>query len=124
MRISFAFMISILLVFTLIIGVVLSASYLDDTASYIISEMDNLHFGSDSASEDILRLQAYWESRRRILDLTVSKQSLDTVSLLFDEILISVNEDDEFEYRITTARLRRAVENINQLEKISPSNIF
>lgn len=117
-------MISILLVFTLIIGVVLSASYLDDTASYIISEMDNLHFGSDSASEDILQLQAYWESRRRILDLTVSKQSLDTVSLLFDEILISINADDEFEYRISTARLRRAVENINQLEKISPSNIF
>jgi hypothetical protein len=49
---------------------------------------------------------------------------LNTISLLFDEILIAIQNADNEEYQKATARLRRAVENINQLEKITLSNIF
>jgi hypothetical protein len=113
-----------ILLFFILSGAFLNARYLDHTVTYIKDELSDLPDDADFAEEKILNVQAFWEERRKVLSFTLSETSLDGISLLFDEILIAVNNSDDEEYQKATARLMRAVESINQLEKISLSNIF
>lgn len=124
MKFSNACGISLLLLLVLLISTLFSASYLDRTVTDITNALDNLPDDAVSAKENIIALRSFWEERKHILKFTLSDSSLNTISLLFDEILIAIENADKEEYQKATARLRRAVENINQLEKIALSNIF
>ena len=114
---------AILIVLT-VAGALLGARYLDETAYCIVTALDDLPEDPVVASESVKTIQAFWEDRRKVLSFTLSETSLDGISLLFDEVLVAIQNADTLEYEKATARLRRAVENINQLEKIALSNIF
>lgn len=116
--------ISSLLLLILVAGAFFNARYLNRTVTDIISSLDDLPDDVLSAKEHILDLRDFWEERKQILKFTISDSSLNAISLLFDEVLIAIQNTDNEEYQKATARLRRAVENINQLEKIALSNIF
>lgn len=113
-----------LFIFLIIVGTVFSSHYLDETAYQIINSLEALPEESALAAEEVTVIRSYWEERRKILSFTISETMLDGISLLFDEILIAVENADNQEYQKATARLRRAVESMNQLEKISLENIF
>ena len=112
------------LLFFIVIGILANANYLDNTASHIINSIDGLPNDPFSAAEEAKNIKTFWEERKIILSFTLSDTSLDGISLLLDEMLIAIDNSDNEEYQKATARLRRAVESINQLEKISLSNIF
>ena len=116
--------ISSLLLLILVAGAFFNARYLNRTVTDIISSLDDLPDDVLSAKESIIDLRDFWEERKQILKFTISDSSLNSISLLFDEVLIAIHNADNEEYQKATARLRRAVENINQLEKITLSNIF
>lgn len=116
--------ISSLLLLILVAGAFFNARYLNRTVTDIISSLDDLPDDVLSAKERIIDLRDFWEERKQILKFTISDSSLNSISLLFDEVLIAIHNADNEEYQKATARLRRAVENINQLEKITLSNIF
>ena len=105
-------------------GVFRNADYIDETAEHILSVLDNLPDDTDLAEGSVIILMDYWEERTDILRFTLSDASIEKVSLLFDELLISIRNGDIDEYQKTTAHLRRAVESINELEKITLKNIF
>ena len=116
--------ISSLLLIILVAGAFFNARYLNHTVTDIIRSLDDLPDDVLSAKERIIDLRDFWEERKQILKFTISDSSLNAISLLFDEVLIAIQNADNEEYQKATARLRRAVENINQLEKIALSNIF
>ena len=116
--------ISSLLLLILVAGAFFNARYLNRTVTDIIRSLDDLPDDALSAKERIIDLRYFWEERKQILKFTISDSSLNAISLLFDEVLIAIQNADNEEYQKATARLRRAVENINQLEKIALSNIF
>ena len=116
--------ISSLLLLILVAGTFFNSMYLDRTVTDITNALDTLPDDPVSAKESVVSLCSFWEDRKGILKFTLSDSSLNTISLLFDEILIAIQNADNEEYQKATARLRRAVENINQLEKITLSNIF
>ena len=116
--------ISSLLLIILVAGAFFNARYLNHTVTDIIRSLDDLPDDVLSAKEHIIDLRDFWEERKQILKFTISDSSLNAISLLFDEVLIAIQNADNEEYQKATARLRRAVENINQLEKIALSNIF
>ena len=116
--------ISSLLLLILVAGAFFNARYLNRTVTDIIRSLDDLPDDALSAKERIIVLRDFWEERKQILKFTISDSSLNAISLLFDEVLIAIQNADNEEYQKATARLRRAVENINQLEKIALSNIF
>ena len=116
--------ISSLLLLILVAGAFFNARYLNRTVTDIIRSLDDLPDDALSAKERIIVLRDFWEERKQILKFTISDSSLNAISLLFDEVHIAIQNADNEEYQKATARLRRAVENINQLEKIALSNIF
>ena len=124
MKLSNACSISSLLLLIIIVGTFFNASYLDRTVSDIIYALDKLPADANLAEDDIVAIRDFWEDRMKMLKFTLPDSSLSAISLLFDETLIAIQNADNEEYQKATARLRRAVENINQLEKITLSNIF
>ena len=124
MKISHACAVAFALLFILIIGTFLFAKFLDNTVDEILISLDKLPKEALLAEENAASIQSFWEERRRILRFTLSESTLNSISLLFDELNISIKSSNDEEYQKTTARLKRAVESIKQLEKISVSNIF
>ena len=112
------------LLFILIIGTIFFARFLDNTVNEILLSLDKFPEEALLAEKNAAELQSFWEGRRRTLSFTLSDSSLNSISLLFDELNISIKNCDNEEYQKTTARLKRAVESIKQLEMISLSNIF
>ena len=124
MKFSSACAVSFLLLFLLVVGSFLNAEYLKSTASFIINELDTLPSDTNPLVDELTELRIFWEDRKKILKFTLPDSSLNAISLLFEETIIAVQNKNVEEYKKATARLRRAVENINQLEKITFSNIF
>lgn len=124
MKISHACAVASALLFILIIGTFLFAKFLDNTVDEILISLDKLPKEALLAEKSAASIQSFWEERRRILRFTLSESTLNSISLLFDELNISIKSSNNEEYQKTTARLKRAVESIKQLEKISLSNIF
>lgn len=124
MKFSSACGVSFLLLFLLVVGSFLNAEYLKSTASFIINALDTLPSDTNPSVDELTELQIFWEDRKKILKFTLPDSSLNAISLLFEEAIIAVQNQNVEEYKKATARLRRAVENINQLEKITLSNIF
>lgn len=124
MKFSSACSVSLLLLFLLVVGSFLNAEYLKSTASFIINELDTLPSDTNPLVDELTELRIFWEDRKKILKFTLPDSSLNAISLLFEEAIIAVQNQNIEDYKKTTARLRRAVENINQLEKITFSNIF
>ena len=124
MKFSSACGVSFLLLFLLVVGSFLNAEYLKSTASFIINALDTLPSDINPLVDELTELRIFWEDRKKILKFTRPDSSLKAISLLFEEAIIAVQNQNIEEYKKATARLRRAVENINQLEKITLSNIF
>ena len=124
MKISGACITAAILLFFMLFGTISSAIYLNDTATRILSQIDALPDDALPSIEAATSIRDFWVDRKSILSFTLSETSLDGISLLFDELLITIENFDNEEYQKATARLRRAVESINQLEKLSLQNIF
>ena len=124
MKFTSACGISFLMLFLLVIGSFFNAGYLNKTTSFIINELDALLADKNPSVGDVTDLRNFWEDRKRILKFTLPDSSLNAISLLFEEAIIAVQNQNIEDYKKTTARLRRAVENIYQLERLTLSNVF
>lgn len=98
--------------------------YVEKTADYILDSIDGLPADISSASDSVSKIREAWKERREILDLTLSKPALDKVSLLIDELQIAAEHHAESDYKTAMARLRRAIEDIRDPERILLRNIF
>lgn len=109
----------------LTIGIsVINYIYVQNSADQIIQAIESLPSDAENTSRAIRELQEIWETRRAFLDFTLSKPELDKISLLFDEAVISLECNNQEEYEKAMARLKRAIADIKDLEKISVENIF
>ncbi len=104
----------------LLIAVFLNCNYIGDTAEMLIKGID----GAEGDINKLNEIRDQWEERRKILNLSHSEPELDQISLLIDELIIHAQNHEEAEYEKTTARLKRAVENIKEIESFSLKNIF
>ena len=98
--------------------------YVEKTADYILDSIDGLPVDISNASDSVSKIRDAWEERREILDLTLSKPALDKVSLLIEELHIAAVHQAESDYKTAMARLRRAIEDIRDPERILLRNIF
>lgn len=98
--------------------------YVEKTADYILDSIDGLPVDISNASDSVNEIREAWKERREILDLTLSKPALDKVSLLIDELQIAAEHHAESDYKTSMARLRRAIEDIRDPERILLRNIF
>jgi len=98
--------------------------YVKNTFDTIDSEIASLPDDLADCSLELSRILSIWEDRRIFLDLTLSKPELEKVSGLFEEAIIAANHKSETDYETTMARLRRAIADIKELERISSENIF
>ncbi len=98
--------------------------YVEKTADYILDSIDGLPVDISNASDSVSEIKEDWKERREILDLTLSKPALDKVSLLIDELQIAAEHHAESDYKTAMARLRRAIEDIRDPERILLRNIF
>ncbi len=98
--------------------------YVDNTAEKILESIEALPDDTAEASSVIGEIRDEWHSSRLILDLTLSKPSLDKVSLLIDELDIAAMHHAESDYQTAMARLRRAIEDIRDPERILLRNIL
>jgi hypothetical protein len=98
--------------------------YVENTAESILDSIDALPADITDASESVNRIRNEWKKRRHVLDLTLSKPALDKVSLLIDELDIAATHHADSDYKTAMARLRRAIEDIRDPERILIRNIF
>ena len=98
--------------------------YVEKTTDYILDSIDGLPVDISNASDSVSEIREAWKERREILDLTLSKPALDKVSLLIDELQIAAEHHAESDYKTAMARLRRAIEDIRDPERILLKNIF
>ncbi len=102
----------------------INSLYVKNTAEHILSSLQALPKSMEESSYSIKELSEYWEERKTMLNMGLSKPLLDKVSLAFDELLISAKEGDSEEYKKSMARLIRAIEDMKDLEEFSTENIF
>lgn len=113
-----------LLLSLMIAAVIFNCIYVKQTAEHIISSLDELPEDLSDSATIIQEIAKYWNGRRKILNISLSKPDLNTISLLFDELTIAAQEEDAEEYKRTMARLKRAIEDIRELEELTIENIF
>ena len=77
-----------------------------------------------SETEDLTQLLDVWEERAIFLELTLPKPELEKITELFEEAIIAASENSPIDYKKAMARLRRAIEDIKDLERISADIIF
>lgn len=77
-----------------------------------------------SETEDLTQLLDVWEERAIFLELTLPKPELEKITELFEEAIIAASENSPIDYKTAMARLRRAIEDIKDLERISADIIF
>ena len=98
--------------------------YVRNTFDIISGELETLT-GDLTASADALeRIIGIWNERRIILDFTLSDPELEKISGFFEEAVIAARNDDPVSYETAMARLRRAMADIKDLERIAAEIIF
>lgn len=98
--------------------------YVNNTFDIINAELSSLPVDLTICASKIPKLKYIWEERRALLNLTHSKPELDKVSKLFEEAIIAASHSNTSDFETTMARLRRAIEDIRNLESITIDNIF
>lgn len=121
MKNKYACTFAAILLFFMIAAVIFNSGYVKRTADHILEKLPNDI--SDSVSV-IRELAIFWDERKSILALTQSEPELNSISILFDELIICAEENNIEEYKKTMARLKRAIEDIKKLEEFSFENIF
>ena len=109
---------------TMIAAAVTNYIYVKNTAKNVFAALDSLPEDLQICSKELQFIFEFWEDRRKFLDLTLSKPELETVSGLFEEAIIAADHGNDSDYKTAMARLRRAIADINDLERISAEIIF
>lgn len=102
---------------------ILNHLYVEKVSAELLDAIDALPDRTDIASEQIESLGIVWDECRTLLDLTLPKPDIDKISLLIDETAIAARQGSEYDYKIATARLRRAVADIRDRERALFKNI-
>lgn len=102
---------------------ILNHLYVEKVSTELLDAIDALPDRTDIASEQIESLGIVWDECRTLLDLTLPKPDIDKISLLIDETAIAALQGSEYDYKIATARLRRAVADIRDRERALFKNI-
>lgn len=124
MKNKYACLLAAILLTLAFIATIANYIYVEKTTEYILDSIDGLPVDISNASESVSEIREAWKKRREILDLTLSKPALDKVSLLIDELQIAAEHHAESDYKTAMARLRRAIEDIRDPERILLRNIF
>lgn len=98
--------------------------YVGNTTEKMIDRLEALPSDPSEASPFIEKIDEEWHKERMFLDLTLPKPALDKISLLIDETKIAADQHSETDYKTAMARLRRAIEDIRDPERILLRNIF
>lgn len=121
MKNKYACAFAALLLFFMIAAVIFNSGYVKRTADHILEKLpDDI---SDSVSA-IREIANFWDEQKSILALTQSEPELNSISILFDELIICAEENSIEEYKKTMARLKRAIVDLRELEEFSIENIF
>ena len=124
MKNKYACLIAGILLFIMLATSATNYIYVNNTFDIINAELSSLPADLTICSKKIPELKNIWEERRALLDLTHSKPELDKVSELFEEAIIAASHSNTSDFETTMARLRRAIEDIRNLESITIDNIF
>jgi hypothetical protein len=124
MKNKHACLIAGIFLFIIIAASVTNYIYVKRTFDTIDHEISSLPDNLSVCSIQLSRILASWEERRTFLNLTFSKPELEKVSELFEEAIIAASHGNTSVFEITMARLRRAIDDIKDLESISTDNIF
>jgi hypothetical protein len=108
----------------MVIAVLLNAIYVRETADHILMLADEADSESGSELSSLSELSNYWNERMPILKISLSENELDEIQLAINEAKISAENLENEEYKISMARLRRAIESIKKREEFSIENIF
>jgi hypothetical protein len=108
----------------MVIAVLLNAIYVRETADHILMLADEADRESGSELSSLSELSNYWNERMPILKISLSENELDEIQLAINEAKISAENLENEEYKISMARLRRAIESIKKREEFSIENIF
>ena len=124
MKNKYACLLAAILLTIAFVATIANYIYVEKTTEYILDSIDGLPVDISNASDSVSEIREAWKERREILDLTLSKPALDKVSLLIDELQIAAEHHAESDYKTAMARLRRAIEDIGDPERILLKNIF
>jgi hypothetical protein len=124
MKNKHACLIAGIFLFIIIAASVTNYIYVKRTFDTIDHEISSLPDNLSVCSIQLSRILESWEERRTFLNLTFSKPELEKVSELFEEAIIAASHGNTSVFEITMARLRRAIDDIKDLESISTDNIF
>lgn len=108
----------------IIAAVIFNCIYVKHTAEHILSAFEELPKDISDSASMIQEIAEYWNERRKILNFSLSEPELNMISSLFDELIIGAQEGNSEEYKKSMARLKRAIEDIRELEEFSVENIF
>ncbi len=115
--------ISIILFLILIICIVANAIFINESSSYL-SDASNALYAKNDREATLDKLEAFWESRRDIIGLSVSNLILDEA----DDVIICLREaersGDEAEFQKYRMRLSDISKKVARAEKLSIGNIF
>ena len=124
MKNKYACTIAAAILITIILAVIFNGIFVKRTAENILSILEELPDDTSASLPKIRETAEYWERRRKILNLALSDPELEAISSLFDELIIGAEKGNNEEYKKTMARLKRAIEDIKELEEFSIKNIF
>ena len=98
--------------------------YVKNTFNIISTELEALTGDLTTNVDALERIIGIWNERRAILDFTLSDPELEKMSELFEEAVIAAKNGDNVSYETAMARLKRAVADIKDLERIAVDIIF
>ena len=108
----------------MIIAIYANALYIKSTTDHILVLIERSEDVNEKSMETITEIYDYWNKSISILKLSVSQEDLEEISLIINEAQICAENDNSEEYNRTMARLRRAIEDIRDPERILIRNIF
>ena len=124
MKNKYACLVAGIFLFIMLATSAINYIYVNNTFEIINTELSSLPADLSTCSHKLPELKNIWEERRALLNLTHSKPELEKVSELFEEAIIAASHGNTSVFEITMARLRRAIDDIKDLESISTDNIF
>jgi hypothetical protein len=103
---------------------IMNYMYVTTTFDTIDSKAKEIGDDLPSDTKELSSLLDLWEERIIWLELTLPKPELERITELFEEAIIAAAEESAIDYKMAMARLRRAIADIKDLERISADILF
>ena len=118
-----SFIITMLLLLTMISAIIANAIYVNNTTAKIIELTSDEAF-KKAPEAALLRLESFWESNQILMEFSIGYKATDRISELILDLRECIETTNSAEERRVRALIADSASDISKLEKFSLENLL